>query len=157
MTPRVALVMCMVALAALPSCARVAELRGDQVTITSPRELESVALPFTVEWDVHAVPHEAAGYGVFVDRLPMKPGQDVRALFDESCRRLPACPDEQQLHTIGVYLTADTKVVIPSLVTLGGVGSRTDRPAHELTVVLVDHTGRRIGGYAASATFRFER
>ena len=145
------------AVLAVSSCAGVAELRGDQISITSPRELASVTLPLTVEWKAPDVPDGATGYAVFVDNLPMEPGHGVRSLVDQACRLRRGCPDAAYLRTIGVYLTSDTKVVIPTLKTLGGLGSRVDQPAHQVTVVLVDKDGNRVGGYATTQSFRFER
>jgi hypothetical protein len=146
-----------IAILALSSCAGVGELRGDQMTITSPRELAPVTLPLTVEWKARDLPSEATGYAVFVDSVPMAPGHGVRSVVDQACRLRRGCPDAAYLRTIGIYLTSDEKVVIPTLKTAGGIGSRADRPAHQVTVVLVDEDGTRVGGYASTQTFRFER
>jgi hypothetical protein len=145
------------AVALLSSCAHIGELRSDQVKIGSPRELETVTLPLTVEWDAQSLPAGAASYAIFVDRLPMEPGRDVRALADQACRLRRGCPDDAYLRTIGVYRTSTTKVVIPTLPTLGGIGSRTDLPVHQAIVVFLDQNGDRIGGYSSTVNFRFTR
>lgn len=141
----------------LSSCAGVADLRSGQVSITEPRELQRVLLPFDVSWTTHHLPQSTAGYAVFVDRLPMAPGADVRALVDSGCRQRVGCPDTQYLHNLGVYLTARSRVAIPALQTLGGLRSRTDEPVHTVIVVPLDKKGHRIGGLAGSADFAFER
>jgi hypothetical protein len=148
---------CLLAIAVLSSCAHIGELRADQVTIGSPGELESVTLPLTVEWSVHSLPAGTASYAVFVDRLPMEPGRDLRALADQACRLRRGCPDDAYLRTIGVYRTSNTNVVIPTLPTRGGIGSRADLPVHQVTVVFLNQDGRRVGGYASSVNFRFTR
>src|SRR5690349_1457410 len=96
---------CIGAVVLLSSCARVSELRSDQLTIKSPRELASVVLPLTVEWSVHSAPSGAATYAIFVDRLPMDPGKDFSSLADQACRLRRGCPDDAYLRTIGVYRT----------------------------------------------------
>jgi hypothetical protein len=151
------LVSTVIAVTALASNVPVAELRGDRVTITSPGELEWVTLPLTVKWEVDDLPGDVRRYAVFVDRLPMDPGENVGALVDDECRDRRGCPDDVMLRALGVYLTRDRRVEIPTLGTLGGVGSQSGRPVHQVTVVLLDDDGRRVGGYSASLDVRFEQ
>lgn len=103
------------------------------------------------------MPQSTVSYAVFVDRLPMAPGADVRALVDSGCKQRAGCPDTQYLRNLGVYLTPRNRIAIPALQTLGGLRSRTDAPVHTVIVVALDKNGRRIGGLAGSADFAFER
>jgi hypothetical protein len=145
------------ALGVMTACASRAELRGDQISFSSPKELALVSAPFTLRWATHDRPPQAARYGVFVDRPPMKPGDSVRDLFGEQCRATPGCPDEMLLRTLGIYLTPNSEAVISTMPILGGVARRAAHPVHQVTVVYLDRRGRRVGGYAFTTSLRAAR
>ena len=114
-------------------------------------------LPVTVEWRVSHLPGDVTQFAVFVDRGPMSPGDDVRALVDDECRRRKGCPDATYLRTRGIYVTSDRQISLPALPTLGGLSAETPLPAHRVVVVALDEHGRRVGEFSATAQFRFER
>jgi hypothetical protein len=146
-----------VLLAALPACTGLGDLRADQLSITAPSSLSTVQVPVTVEWQTQHLPSSVTQYAVFVDRGPMSPGADVRSLVDDGCRRRRGCPDAPYLRTLGIYLTPDLHVSLPSLPTLGGLSAQTAQPVHHVIVVGLDHEGRRVGEFSATSEFRFER
>jgi len=139
------------------ACSGIGALRADQLSIVTPGELSSVQLPVTLQWRGDHLPASVSQFAVFVDRGPMAPGDDVRSLVDDGCRRRRGCPDPGYLRGLGIYLTSDRSLVVPTLQTLGGLGAETARPVHEAVVVALDQQGRRVGEFSAIARFRFER
>lgn len=150
-------VIALVLLTSLSACAGLSDLRADQLTITSPSPLSTVQLPVTVEWHAHDLPSSVNQFAVFVDRGPMSPGADVRSLVDDGCRRRRGCPDAPYLRTLGIYLTSDQHLALPSLPSLGGLSAQTSQPVHHVVVVGLDQQGRRVGEFSATSEFRFER
>jgi len=148
------------------SCAHGLALADDRrLDITSPKGRKMVTLPLTVRWrmkdfdvtgpDGNADPN--AGYfAVFLDRSPMPPGKPLSWLArdDKRCRRIPGCPDEQYFVDRHVYPTSKTEVVLRLL---PDQGTSSGHETHEVTVVLLDGRGRRIGEHAWYATFFYDR
>jgi len=148
------------------SCAHgLAFTQDRRLEITRPNSSAKVTLPLTVRWrmkdfrvtgpDGNSDPN--AGYfGVFLDRSPMPPGKPLSWITrdDVTCRRIPGCPDESYLEGRHVYATSDTELVfrlLPDLRTNSG------RETHEVTVILLDGRGRRIGENAWYRTFFYDR
>jgi hypothetical protein len=89
-------------------------------------------------------------FGVFVDRQPMRPGQSLRVFGDDACKRTRGCPDAHYLAQRRVYVTTEEGLSLDAL------PSHLDRysgTAHEITVVLLDADGRRIGEAAYTVEF----
>lgn len=139
--------------------------KDNRLEFTSPPPRSLVELPVTVAWRIEdfvparpGVPKEESDgvFGVFVDRSPMAVGKDVRSLAagDESCERDPRCPDDTYLADMGVFITAETSVVLTALPRVGaGVGDEQ----HTVSVVLLDHAGRRHTESAWFIEFRYPR
>lgn len=144
-------------LVAAPACAGFGDLRADQLSITAPAELAVVQPGFTLEWSTHDLPSSATQFAVLVDRGPMSPGDDVRSLTDDECRRRRGCPDAAYLRAHDIYLTSDHHVAIPTLSISSGLTAQTPHPAHQLVVVALDDRGRRVGEFSASTQVRFDR
>lgn len=115
-----------------------------------------MAAPVRVTWESRLLPQSASGYAVFVDKAPIHPRQSLRAVAkgDESCLHTRGCPDAAYLRAHDVFLTTATTVTIPYFATLPGAERHDRRPIHEVTVVLVDRSGYRVGEYAYSVQFR---
>jgi hypothetical protein len=129
--------------------------RDDRVSIVRPEENATVALPLELSWTAKDF---SGRFAVFVDRSPMRPGQDVRSLVpreDEVCRANPACPDESWLSARGVYLTTSPSLVVRSVADKRSSNRQADR--HEVTIVLIDEQGRRQGEGAFIREFRVAR
>ena len=104
---------------------------------------------------VHAYPLVALGvlsivdtfhayaFAVFVDRAPQPPGKSLAWLAhgDKTCRPAEGCPDSTWYAQRNVFTTTDTSFRIERL------ARQQDgrREMHEVTVVLLDADGRRIG------------
>ena len=126
------------------------------VHVTAPAALSSVTTPFTATWT--SSEKSTHRYAVFVDRLPIPPGHTLRDVALDQCKRQPSCyPDATYLAGLGIYLTADKSVTIPTLKVQGGLAG-TEHPAfHNLTVVLFSGdgtTGHRVGEAAWEVEFR---
>jgi len=132
------------------------------VKIVSPQNHSSQRLPVTVRWTSHgfkvtgpdgAARPDAGYYALFLDREPPAPGQPVSVLAkdDPRCSPRDGCPDAKWFADHHIYPTTATQFVIDVLPTF----SKEDREKfHEVTVVLLDGTGRRIGESAFSVEFK---
>lgn len=137
----------------------------ERVRITAPEDRATVSLPVTVEWSVADfdvtgptadVAPEAGMFGVFVDRAPQPPGEPLEwfARDDDGCRATDGCPDAEYLEQRRVHATGDTFLVIEAL-----PRPTTSRgpERHEVTVVLLDGQGHRLGESAWHVTFEVDR
>ena len=136
----------------------------DRVRFTSPPDGARVVAPVLVRWKVDrkrfrpvAFDGSTSGrrgvFAVFVDSAPMRPGEHVDALAqgDRICETSPGCPDAAWLADHGVYLTVRPRLALAALPP--SVGRRVSgRRRHEITIVLLDGTGVRVGEAAWTRT-----
>ena len=143
----------LVVLLAATACSNFQYRNDHRIEITSPRNRSTVSLPVTVRWNYKdfnvtgpsGSRDQKDGYfGVFVDRSPMPAGRDLRwiAKGDRACVKTPGCPDTQYLTDHHVYTTTMPELTLP---TLPSTTVHTTNEHHEITVVLLDGTGHRIG------------
>ena len=134
----------------------------DRLHFTAPESRSTVHTPLTVSWRMDDFrpaalqsepPTESAGvFAVFVDRAPIKPGQTLAAVADDSCRHTRGCPDLTYLRDQYVFVTRETQLTLNDVPKARG--QRTGaRHAHEATIVLVDARGGRIGENAYTVDF----
>jgi hypothetical protein len=141
----------------LPACSRLDGLafREDtRVDVVTPRDRAKVTLPVTVRWASKAtVPR----YGVFVDRSPMPPGKrlDWFARNDEACQGTAGCPSTEYLAERNVFSTTGRSFTVERLLDTQRDVQR--REFHEVTIVLLDAGGRRMGESAWSVEFQVTR
>jgi hypothetical protein len=140
-------------------------VQDKRVEVVAPVARATVKVPVTIRWRVEGfritgrdgVAAEDAGYfGVFVDTTPVPPGKALSwvAHDDRRCRSTPGCPDATYLadhRTYAATTTSFTLPVLPDLNTYSG------HELHEVTVVLLDGTGHRIGESAWYVDFYFDR
>jgi hypothetical protein len=132
-------------------------VQDKRVDITTPRERSKVALPVTVAWtakDVHG------SFAVLVDQAPPRPGKTLPWLFRgmDSCRGETGrqlCATQAFLAGRNVFRTTDTHFSVDHVNRFTGNDRR--RQFHEVTVVLLDAQGRRVGEGAWSVQFEVER
>ena len=141
----------------LPSCG-VSELNfkeDERVTITAPGDRAEVQLPLTVTWTVRDFD---GTFGVYVDRAPQPPGkpQSWFAREDDQCASTPECPDEAYLAQRNVFATTDTSFLIERLPRPSSNAPKR-REFHEVTIVLLDSEGERIGESAFVREFEVDR
>jgi hypothetical protein len=159
MRSRLALVAVLAALAALPGCGvrGLAFVQDDRVDIVRPNDRDKVKLPVRIEWTAKDF---SGGFGVLLDQAPPRPGKSLAWLFrgSDSCRgkegtRLCATPE--YLAQRNVFETATPRYTIEHVPRLTGNDRR--RQFHEITVVLLDAHGRRVGEGAWSVQFEVEK
>jgi hypothetical protein len=153
---------------ALPGCgvAGLSFVQDKRLTFVAPEDRAEVTLPFTVDWEMadfaitgpDGSSAEDAGYfGVFVDRDPQPPGEPLGwiARDDGSCLHQAGCPDQEYLARRRVYSTSETSLTIQVLPDTELLEGR--REFHEVVVILLDGTGRRIGESAWFVEFQVRR
>ena len=138
--------------------------KNDSLHFTAPKSRALVALPVTLSWSIDgfqlekqgaAPPNSHAGYfALFVDRAPVRPGQTLLAIADSNCKHTPGCFNAQYLATRGVYTTASTSFTLQEI---DNINSYQKVQLHEVTVILLDTSGRRIGESAWYIDFRMQR
>jgi hypothetical protein len=140
-------------------------VQDERVEIVAPEARTTVRVPVTIRWRVEGFritgndgrAREDAGYfGVFVDRAPVSPGKPLSwvAHDDRRCASTPGCPDATYLADHGTYAVTTTSFTLPVLPDLDAYKGHE---LHEVTVVLVDGTGHRIGESAWYVDFYFDR
>lgn len=141
--------------------------RDDRVAITAPEPREEVQLPVVVDWTVEDFEvtgpaptsgqsrapsaSDSAGYfAVFVDGFPQPPGETLAWFVrdDQPCQASPDCPNAQYFADKGIFTTTDTEFTVEAL---PAGDARRDR--HEVTIILLDPTGERIGESAFTIAF----
>lgn len=137
----------------------------ERLQITAPQEREIVRLPLKVDWDIEGFAvtgptssdaDDSGYFGVFIDARPQPPGEPLSyfARDDDSCRAADGCPDEEYFAQRGIYTAADTEFTIDLL---PRPTDENRREIHEVTVVLLDGKGARIGESAWAIEFEVER
>ena len=113
--------------------------QSDRIVITSPVVYSTTSNPVTLTWTAQDFSAPADGrYAVFVDRDPLSPGDNI----DEYTAQDRA----------GIYVVSTTSLKLGVLGQLTGVDpAETDH--HDVTVVLLDTSGNRIGEYAGFTEF----
>jgi hypothetical protein len=148
------------------SCANgLAFVQDRRLEFVSPSAHKKVTLPLTIRWTIGgfrvtgpdgSTDPNAGYFGVFVDRAPVPPGKPLSwiAREDRACVRTPGCPDATYLSDRRVHSATETEITFDHLPDLGAArGHET----HEVTVVLLDGRGNRIGESAWYVTFLYDR
>ena len=109
------------------------------LALLSPRDDATVTVPLTIRWRLAHDEPELGTFAVYVDRVPPRSGQR---------------DDDKK----GVFLTTSTSLVLTRDDLPPRVGTREgERNKHEITVVLLDAHGRRLGERAALVTVEVRR
>lgn len=142
--------------ALLPGCAfsGLSFVQDERVKIVEPTANATVSLPFEVQWSVEDFD---GTFVVFFDRSPMRPDRPLLSLVPDGdpCRVAPDCPGPAWLASRGVYVTAEPALVVDALPDRRSTNRSKDR--HELTIVLLDPQGQRVGEAAFVREFIVER
>lgn len=154
---RAALVVALVLSTSACSVRGVAFRQDDRLSFVTPDDRAEITLPLTVQWEVEdfEVGDGAGSFAVFVDRAPQPPGKTLEWLArdDDTCRAQDGCPDEEWFAQHDVFRTTDRELTIEQL------PARSDdrRELHEVTVVLLDEDGRRVGETGWTLEFQVAR
>lgn len=147
----------------------VAFTQDRRLEIVAPEPRSTVEVPFRVEWRVrdfeirkkrgNGSTNEAGYFALFLDRRPIRPGQSLRAVAgeDEACLRAAGCPDEDYLNERNIFTTVKTEFAVETIPDRRSSDRQEDEDWHEVTIILVDPLGNRIGESAFSVDFVVER
>ena len=156
-------------LALMPACG----MRGlnfaedKRLTITAPDDRAEVTLPVTITWRVRDFDvtggdgsdrRDAGYFGIYVDRAPQPPEKTQAWLVrnDERCRSTPDCPNVAFLAQRDIHSSIDASFVIDRLPQPSSQAQRR-REFHEVTIVLLNGRGERIGESAFVRQFEVDR
>ncbi|MDQ6747675.1 MAG: hypothetical protein M3010_06165 [Candidatus Dormibacteraeota bacterium] len=117
--------------------------QSDRVRVTYPGTYSSVREPLTIRWQAGGFSAPQDGhFGVFVDRDPMPPGNGLE-YFDRNDRD-------------GIWVVDRTTLSVEVLRRRAGVDP-AEQDHHDVTVVLLDRAGHRVGEYAGFSEFNVRR
>jgi hypothetical protein len=130
-------------------------MEDDRINIIRPAENERLRLPFDVRWTVK---NFDGLFALFFDRSPMRPNMDLRSLVseDDPCISVPGCPDAEWLENHGPVYVTDQRILRVDALPDPRDNDRL-KERHQLTIVLLDRTGRRLGESAFITDFSVER
>lgn len=143
-------------------------LREDKrVEIVTPENRATVDLPFDVRWTTKdfritgptgSDARDAGYFAVLLDRTPMPPGESLTyfARDDETCRP-PRCPDLRYLADRNVHVTQATSFRVNALADDRPVDRPSADDDHEITIILLNGKGERIGESAYRVTVIVDR
>ncbi|HVV77223.1 MAG TPA: hypothetical protein VHC43_14425 [Mycobacteriales bacterium] len=167
---RVAALWLLAATGLLSGCTNFSQLQfhnDHDVTFSAPASRAKLTLPITLQWQVSGFriaapgsepPSKDAGYfALFVDRAPIRPGQTLAAVGhnDPSCDASAGCPDKQYLADRQIYTTTGLSYTLRQVAALSD--NSDNWQLHDVTIVLLDTTGHRIGEHAYYRDFQLRR
>ncbi|HEX6395694.1 MAG TPA: hypothetical protein VFZ97_19855 [Acidimicrobiales bacterium] len=126
-----------------------------RLSIIAPGSLSTVSTPVDLRWSGGLRAGSTAKYAVFVDSVPVHPGQNLRSLAGKVCAHAPGCVDVAWLNRHFVFLTGSHDLELDALPILGT--AKADRDLHTATIVLVNSAWARVGESAWSVTFVLAR
>lgn len=127
----------------------------DRLQIDNLADRSTIDIPYTLEFSFDdTLPSGAAtGFAVLIDWTPPPPGKPLGDLLadDPACSGPQGCPDGY-LERNRITVTTDTTFLIDNVPV--GTDRQERRGFHEVTIILVDDDGRRVGESSAFARFR---
>ncbi|TMC47774.1 MAG: hypothetical protein E6J14_14555 [Chloroflexi bacterium] len=142
---RRAFLLFLAALAALQltGCEQYLFRQSDRIRVVSPQTYSTVREPLTIRWQARDfTPPRDGSFAVFVDRDPMPPGESLDYFSRD---------DRDRIHVLDqTWLHID--VLSPQV----GVDP-AEQHHHDVTIVLLDSRGARIGEYAGFTEFNVVR
>jgi hypothetical protein len=137
-------------------------MQDTRVDILRPSDRSKVAVPLTVSWSAKsvAIGGGRGSFGVLIDQAPPRSGKTLSWLFrgDTSCKGdtgKALCATPEYLAQHNVFTTTEPRFRVERVDRL--TGDQRRRQFHELTVVLLDADGQRIGEGAWSVLFEVKR
>lgn len=161
---RVLLALAGIVLTLAPACGvdGLAFKEDTRVEVVRPGDRDEVRLPLTIDWTVEEfeVGRGQGSFGLVLDQAPPRPGKTLAWLYrgDRSCRGDTGealCETAEFLASRRVYTTTETKFTLDRVPRLSGDDRR--RQFHEVTLILLDAAGRRVGEGAWSVQFEVPR
>jgi hypothetical protein len=151
---RLGAIICLPPLLAGCASSGLAFRQDHRLEFTDLQDRDTISLPYTLEFTFDGpMPEPATAFAVLVDWTPPPPGSTLAGLFDDdaACSGPLGCPDgyleRNRIHVITEHSLIITDVPATS-------GSRAD--FHEVTIILVDDAGHRVGETSAFARFQVD-
>lgn len=147
---------CLVATTALSGCAYhgLAFRQDDRIHLSGLPDRSSITLPHDITWTFDGdLTGPATAFAILIDWTPPPPGHSLESLLaaDPTCQHPTGCPDGY-LERNRIYVTTDLRFTIDNVAR--GTDREERRNFHDLTVILVDADGDRVGETAAASRFR---
>jgi hypothetical protein len=141
--------------------------QDERLVITAPEDRAKVTLPVTVSWRVHDFTvtgndgsslTDAGYFGVYVDRAPQPPEQTQVWLVrdDPNCQGVVRCATRSYLAQLNVFSTSRQRFTVERLPAPTTNAPRR-REFHDVTIVLLNGRGQRIGESAFTLQFEIDR
>jgi hypothetical protein len=113
-----------------------------RLDFVAPDANSEVELPFTLDWSMRDFEDD---FAVFFDQSPMPSNESLLWLVpgDDPCRIEPDCPDAEWLADHDIYITNASELAVDFLPDLRDNNRDSDR--HDVTIILLDESGRRMG------------
>lgn len=139
--------------------------QDQRLRFEAPTYRQQIRLPYTIRWsieDFHVTgptgdaTSDAGYFEVLFDTGPQPPGQGLAyfARNDQVCRTSTGCPDRHYLAQRGVYTTTSDFFTVRHLPPAPGVDlSRGQPDIHDVTIVLLNGSGERIGESSWTTSF----
>ena len=123
----------------LTACQQYLFRQSDRLQITYPQIYSTVSQPLVIRWQARDFEAPRDGtFAVFIDRDPMPPGETLD-YFDPKDRT-------------GIITLSDTSYHVDVLTRRVGVDP-AEQDHHDVTVVMLDSGGHRLGEYAGFTEF----
>jgi hypothetical protein len=129
-------------------------VEDDRLSVEGLEDREETDLPIELSWTLEGgFRDDEHAFAVIVDRTPPRPGRSVESLLDDdpACSGPQGCP-EGYLERNRIFVTDGTSLVLDGIPE--GTAKQEGRGFHEVTIVLVDAAGVRVGEIAESVRFR---
>jgi hypothetical protein len=127
----------------LTGCEQYLFRQSDRIQVVSPQTYSTVREPLTIRWQARDfTPPQDGSFAVFVDRDPMPPGESLDYFSRQDRDRIHVL-DQTWLH---IDLLSPQVGVDPA-----------EQHHHDVTIVLLDSRGDRIGEYAGFTEFNVVR
>lgn len=129
-------------------------VEDDRLTVEGLDDREETDQPIELSWTLEGgFRDDERAFAVIVDRTPPRPGRSVESLLDDdpACSGTEGCPDGY-LERNRIFVTEETSLVLDGIPE--GTAKQEGRGYHEVTIVLVDADGVRVGEIAEAVRFR---
>ena len=128
----------LVSMVATTGCSDLLFRNDHRISITSPGSYATVGVPLTVTWTARDFSAPGDGsYAIFLDRDPQPPGQTLAQFGGNPYDIFTSTQPRLTLQQIEPHQAADA----------------LERNQHDITVILLDRSGRRIGESQAFVQF----
>lgn len=126
----------------------------DRVEILHPPARAEVELPVQLQWRIELDRGtRRPRFAVFIDRAPVRPGQQLRELVGDSCVDHERCPYRERLAEQHIFVTEETRLTLDAIPARERAEGMISRRRHTATIVFIDRDWRRIGESAFTIEF----